>query len=166
MNRHLAQLLTSLYPRSWRERYGGEFTAFLEDGRGGLTTWVNVAWSALGEHISPTRGGTMEQPRDTFGMMVRRPSAFLPLAMSIAAVMVVAASAIYGFAHGAHGIIRQPDEGAAAHLWQLLMAGQLLVLVFFAIKWLPRSPRQTMYVLGLQAGAVLAAMAPVYFLHL
>lgn len=108
----------------------------------------------------------MEQPADTFGMMLRRPSAFLPLAMSIAALMVVAGSAIYGFAHGAHGIIRQPDEGAAAHLWQLLMAGQLPVLAFFAIKWLPRSPRQTIYVLALQAGAVLAAMAPVYFLHL
>jgi len=124
------------------------------------------SWSALGKRISPTRGGTMEQPIDTFGMMLRRPSAFLPLAMSIAALTVVAASAIYGFAHGAHGIIRQPDEGAAAHLWQLLMAGQLPVLVFFAIKWLPRSPRQTMYVLALQAGAALAAMAPVYFLHL
>lgn len=108
----------------------------------------------------------MEQPTDTFGTMVRRPSAFLPLAMSLAALMVVAASAIYGFAHGAHGIIRQPDEGAAAHLWQLLMAGQLPVLAFFAIKWLPRSQRQTIYVLVLQAGAVLAAMAPVYFLHL
>lgn len=108
----------------------------------------------------------MEQPTDTFGTMVRRPSAFLPLAMSLAALMVVAASAIYGFAHGAHGIIRQPDEGAAAHLWQLLMAGQLPVLAFFAIKWLPRSPRQTIYMLVLQAGAVLAAMAPVYFLHL
>ena len=108
----------------------------------------------------------MEQTADTFGLMMRRPSAFLPLAMSIAALMVVAASAIYGFAHGAHGIIRQPDEGAAAHLWQILMAGQLPVLAFFAIKWLPRSPRQTMYVLALQAGAVLVAMAPVYFLHL
>ena len=108
----------------------------------------------------------MDQSIETFGKMMRRPSAFLPLAMSIAALMVVAASAIYGFAHGAHGIIRQPDEGAAAHLWQLFMAGQLPVLLFFAIKWLPRAPRQTMYVLALQVAAVLAAMAPVYFLHL
>jgi hypothetical protein len=46
------------------------------------------------------------------------------------------------------------------------MAGQLPVLLFFAIKWLPRAPRQTLYVLALQAGAVLAAMAPVYFLGL
>ncbi len=64
------------------------------------------------------------------------------------------------------GIAREPDEGAAAHIWQLLMTGQLPVLAFFAIKWLPRAPRQTLYVLGLQAGAVLAAIAPVYFLNL
>ncbi len=107
----------------------------------------------------------MDQPLN-FETMVRRPSAILPLAMSIGALAVIAVSAIYGFAHGAHGIIRQPDEGAAAHLWQLLMAGQLPILVFFAIKWLPRAPRPTLYVLALQAGAVLAAMAPVYFLHL
>jgi hypothetical protein len=33
-------------------------------------------------------------------------------------------------------------------------------------KWLPRAPRQTLYVLALQVIAVLAAMAPVYFLGL
>jgi len=64
------------------------------------------------------------------------------------------------------GIAREPDEGAAAHIWQLLMTGQLPVLVFFAIKWLPRAPRQTLYVLGLQAGAVLVPIGPVYFLNL
>jgi hypothetical protein len=46
------------------------------------------------------------------------------------------------------------------------MAGQLPVLIFFAIRWLPRAPRQTLYVLALQAGAALAAMAPVYLLNL
>jgi hypothetical protein len=40
------------------------------------------------------------------------------------------------------------------------------VLLFFAVKWLPSAPRQALLVLALQAGAVLAAMAPVYLLHL
>ena len=44
------------------------------------------------------------------------------------------------------------------------MAGQLPVLAFFAIRWVPRAPRQTLGVLALQAGAVLASMAPVFFL--
>jgi hypothetical protein len=67
--------------------------------------------------------------------------------------------AIYGVAHEA-------DEGAAAHLWQILMAGQVPVIAFFAIKWLPRAPKQALYVLALQAGVALAAIVPVYFLHL
>jgi hypothetical protein len=46
------------------------------------------------------------------------------------------------------------------------MAGQLPVLVFFAIKWFPRAPRQTLPVLALQTTAILAALAPVYLLHL
>jgi hypothetical protein len=51
-------------------------------------------------------------------------------------------------------------------IWQLLMAAQMPVLAFFAIKWLPRAPRETLYVLALQAGAVLASIAPVFFLNL
>jgi uncharacterized membrane protein YsdA (DUF1294 family) len=46
------------------------------------------------------------------------------------------------------------------------MAGQIPLVAFFAIKWLPRAPKQALYILALQGGAVLAAMAPVYFLHL
>ena len=53
-----------------------------------------------------------------------------------------------------------------AHLWQLLMAGQLPVLADFIINWLPRSPKETLCVLGLQAGAVLAATVPSIFLDL
>ena len=63
-------------------------------------------------------------------------------------------------------VAREADEGAIAHIWQLLMAGQLPLLAYFVIKWLPRVPRQTLYVLALQIGAALAAMVPVYFLGL
>lgn len=167
MNRRMVRLLTSLYPRRWRDRYQMEFTAFLEDGHGGPWMWMDVVWSALSEHLIPTiQGDMMDESIESFGKMVKRPSALLPLAMSAGALMVLLVAAIYGFAHGAHGIIRQPDEGAAAHLWQLFIAGQVPLLAFFAIKWLPRSPRQTLHVLALQAAAVLAAMAPVFFLHL
>jgi hypothetical protein len=65
-----------------------------------------------------------------------------------------------------YGAAREADEGAAAHLWQILMAGQIPVLAFFAIKWLPKAPRQTLYVLAMQAGAALSAMAPVFYFNL
>ena len=166
MNRVVARLLTRLYPRGWRERYGAEFKAFLEDGYGGLRTSVNVVWSALCEHIFPTRGRKMDQQTLSFGAIVRKPSALLPLAMSLTASAMLGGAYIFAVATGHGGLVREPDEGSIAHIWQLLMAGQMPILAFFAIKWLPRAPRQTLYVLGLQAGAVLAAMAPVYFLNL
>jgi hypothetical protein len=91
---------------------------------------------------------------------LKQPSAFLPLAMSLTALGIVLGHiAIYGVA-------READEGTAAHLWQILMAGQIPLMAFFAIKWMPRAPKQTLYILALQGGAVLAAMAPVYILHL
>ena len=166
MNTRLAHLLVRLYPRPWRERYGAEFEALLQTGDGGVRTSANVIWSALCEHIFPTRGGKMDQPTRSFGAIVRKPSAFLPLAMSLTALAMLGGAYIFGMATGRGGLVREPDEGAIAHLWQLLMAGQLPVLAFFAIKWLPRAPRQTLCVLVLQAGAALASMAPVFFLIL
>ena len=96
----------------------------------------------------------------SFVVMMKRPSAFIPMAMSLTALAVVLGSiAIFGVVH-------ETDEGATAHIWQLLMAGQLPVLAFFAIKWLPRAPKPTLCVLSLQAAAALASMAPVFFLGL
>ncbi len=89
---------------------------------------------------------------------MKQPSAFLSLAMSlIALAMVLAHAAIFGVVHEA-------DEGTAAHLFQLLMTAQIPVVAFFAIKWLPRAPRQALCVLGMQAAAGLAAIAFVYLL--
>jgi hypothetical protein len=160
MNPRLAHSLARLYPRRWRDRYGEEFEAFLQSGSGGsLRTSVNVACSALSEHNFPTRRGHMDQHL-TFGSVVRRPTAVLPMAMSLSALAVVLVHIAF------YGAAREADEGTAAHLWQLLMAGQLPVLAFFAIKWLPRAPRQALYVLAMQAGAALASVAPVFFLNL
>ena len=88
----------------------------------------------------------------------RQLSAFVPIAMSFAALVTV----LYHIAM--FGIARQTDEGAAAHIWQLLMAGQVPVVTFYAVKWLPRAPRTALQVLAVQVGAALAALAPVYWL--
>lgn len=111
------------------------------------------------------RGGTMDGEYVSFGAMVRRPSAFLPLAMSLTALAMVLGALAVGLANGGH-IVREPDEGDVAHIWQLLMTVQMPIVVFFAVKWLRRAPGQTLSVLALQAGAWLASCAPIYFLHL
>jgi hypothetical protein len=89
--------------------------------------------------------------------LLKRPTALIPIAMSlIALALVIGYAAIVGTA-------RQPDEGAAAHVWQLLMAGQVPLVAWFAIKWLPADPGQALRVLALQVGAALAAMFPVWW---
>ena len=66
MNASLARLLTRLYPRAWEARYGAEFAAFLESGRGDLRTLANVVCSAIFEHILPTQRGDMDQSSRAF----------------------------------------------------------------------------------------------------
>ncbi|MFN2602180.1 MAG: hypothetical protein ABR582_05425 [Gemmatimonadaceae bacterium] len=91
--------------------------------------------------------------------LFRRPSAFLPVTMSLVALAIVL---IY---LALNGPAPQRDEETAAHLWQLLMAAQAPIVLFFAVKWLPQSPRKALLVLGLQVAAAIAAMAPVFLLH-
>ena len=47
------------------------------------------------------------------GTIIKRPSAFVPVAMSFAALAIVLVHIIMA------GTARQADEGTAAHLWQL-----------------------------------------------
>lgn len=90
---------------------------------------------------------------------LKQPSAFLPVAMSLAALATVLVSIAL------HGTAPQADEGMTAHIWQLLMAAQVPIVLYFAIKWLPQAPRQAVLILALQLGTALAAMAPVFLLH-
>ncbi len=160
MKQKLAHLLTYLYPRRWRDRYGKEFEAFLLEQRGGLHATVDVIRAALSERIFPSQTHPTNPGNRSFGVLVRQPSAFIPIAMSLTALSVVLGHIAMS------GVVREADEGAAAHIWQLLMAGQMPVLLYFAIKWLPVAPRQTLYVLAMQAGSVLASMVPVFYFNL
>ena len=91
--------------------------------------------------------------------LLKRPSAFLPVAMSLlalATVLVFLAS---------HGPAPQADEGAAAHIWQLLMAAQVPIVLYFAIRWVPEAPREAVPILALQLAAAVAALTPVFLLR-
>jgi hypothetical protein len=92
--------------------------------------------------------------------MAKRPSAFLPVLMSSAALATVLLHVVR------FGVVHEPDEGAAAHIWQLLMAAQVPIIGYFAIRWLPEAPQQALRVLAVQLIAALAAMAPVFILKL
>jgi len=82
------------------------------------------------------------------------------MAMSFTALTIVLVHlALFGVTH-------ETDEGAAAHVWQLLMAGQMPVMVFFMIRRLPQAPQAALWVLALQLAAALAVIAPVWLLYL
>jgi hypothetical protein len=65
-----------------------------------------------------------------------------------------------------YGVTREADEGTAAHLWQLLMAGQAIGILYFAVRWVPKNPRSALLVLALQVAMALAACAPVYWFQM
>ena len=155
--------LLKLYPEAWRRRYGEELDQLLGTKQLTLPLALDLARSALSAHLHPELLQPALHPAGGSHMnfsTLRRPSALIPLAMSLAALgLVLGHTVLYGTG-------REPDEGAAAHLWQLLMAGQLPIVAFFAITWLPRAPRQALVVLALQAIAGVAAAAPVFLLKL
>jgi hypothetical protein len=87
--------------------------------------------------------------------LLRRPIAWMPLALSlIALVLVLGYAAIAGNVQAAS----PHDEGAPARVFQLLMLAAGLAIALFAVRWLPRAPRQSAAVIALQ---VLVAAVPV-----
>ena len=95
----------------------------------------------------------------TVRALMRHPTGYLPVVMSLGALaMIVWFVAVYG-------VVQQPDEGAQAHLWQFLVAGQVPLMAYFAFRWLPKAPRPALVVLALQAAAImLLAVAPLWAL--
>lgn len=91
---------------------------------------------------------------------LRHPSAFAPVLMSLLALSLVL------FHVALYGTAREADEGIVAHLWQLLMALQLPIIGFFAIRFLPQHRSAAIAIVGLQFLAGVAAAAPVFYFHL
>ncbi len=158
MTPRLARVLLCVYPRWWRQRYGDEFEQLLIAESTGIRNAADVLRSALYERARVW--AFPKEPQWSFSTVATRASAFLPIGMSLSALSAVA------FHIALYGTAREADEGPVAHIWQLLMAGQLPILLFFALKWVPRAPKPAFFVLAAQVGAALASIAPVFFLGL
>jgi hypothetical protein len=63
------------------------------------------------------------------------------------------------------GIVRQPDEGAPARIFQLLMLAELPIVAYFGFKWLPRQPNEALLVLALQAAAWIIPVVTILWLE-
>lgn len=94
--------------------------------------------------------------------ILKKPSAFVPIMMSLTAFTLV-----LGYI-AIHGISQEPqaDESMAARIFQLLLAGQLPIIAFFAITVLPQKPKEAMLVVVMQIAAALSAFGLVYYLEM
>lgn len=132
--------LVALYPRAWRLRYGDELEELVGDQRLSFAIAFDLIRGAVDAHLHPEIFGSSMQTAggaQLRGPTLRRPSALIPIVMSAAALAVVLSYIAM------HGPARQPDEGTATHLWQLLMAGQVPVIAWFAVRWLRTAPLRT-----------------------
>jgi hypothetical protein len=89
---------------------------------------------------------------------LRQPIVLFPLFCSFAGLALVIGHA------SVYGVVHEADEGAAAHIFQILMVVQAPVLILFLLRWLPRAPWKTLRLLTVEAGAMLLAFSSVYFL--
>jgi hypothetical protein len=103
---------------------------------------------------------TMKSYPGNIAVLVRKPSAIAPIIMSLAALGVILIAIAIGAAKP------EPDENTGAHIWQLLMAGQLPFLGWFALRWLRQDLKAGFSIFGLQIVAFIAALLPVWLLGL
>lgn len=93
--------------------------------------------------------------------LIKQPAAWTPLVISLAALaFLVGYVALFGLARNTGG-----DEGAPARIFQLLMLAQLPIIAYFALKWLPRRPIQTLLILTLQTVAWIIPIVTVIWLE-
>ena len=98
--------------------------------------------------------------KELVSQMIRRPLAWIPVAMSLAILAMVLTTI------GISGAVQQEDEGTQAHIFQLWLVLEVVLVTVFAVAWVPRRPRQALVVLAIHILCVLAACAPVFYFRL
>ena len=78
--------------------------------------------------------------------------------------MSLFALVLVGVDISSHGMRPERDEGALAHLYQMLVVGQVPIISFFVFRWLRRAPLQGLRVVVAQAFALAAALVPVHMM--
>jgi len=92
--------------------------------------------------------------------ILKHPSAWVPIVIPLCFFLYIAVTISF------FGIVRSADEGAPAHLFQLWLVSEPLLLGYFAYRWLPRAPRAAATILALQTAAAVAAVFPIFYLGL
>jgi len=93
--------------------------------------------------------------------ILKRPSAWLPVALALI-IMTMWAFQIAMFGPP----VRHADEGTAAHLFQIWLALEVVIVAFSATTNLLQSRKSALLILAVQIAAIAAACAPVMYFNL
>ncbi|WP_345761320.1 hypothetical protein [Diaminobutyricibacter sp. McL0608] len=91
---------------------------------------------------------------------LRHPTAWLPIAVPLALLTFMAAYLSW------FEVPRTSDEDTAAHIFQVTMLVEIVLVVVFAVRWLPKTPAPAGIVLGIQFLAAATPLALVFVLGL
>ena len=96
----------------------------------------------------------------TISSLIKKPSAWIPIVIPLVffAYLVIYITFF--------GIVSNGDEGTVAHLFQLWLVLEPLMVGFFAFAWLTRARKQALIILALQILAALLPISVVFFLKL
>ncbi len=89
--------------------------------------------------------------------IIRKPSAWLPIAISL----VVLTSILGYVAVATFGVVPEDGSRIFSIYFQWLTLAQVPIIVFFAIKWLSRQPKQAALILVVQIIAAVISLAPI-----
>jgi hypothetical protein len=151
--------LVGRYPRAFRERFGESMDQTFADLLREQSDGGQPLPGLVARTFAETGVGIVREHIASGGMrtLVRRPTAWLPMAVSLLALaFVLGYAAVFGVT--APSPQAHQDEGAPARIFQLLMVAQGLLIVTFAARWLPRAPRQATMIIAVQ---VLVAAVPI-----
>jgi hypothetical protein len=157
--------LVRLFPRAWWERYGDEFLALLEAeglSLAGVADIVKTAAFEWGRALIIEGRHLMSMGPKSLVAVSAKPSAILPVLMSLVALVV----AIIGVTSVLSSGRRPADEGALAHIFQILVVAQVPVIGFFILRWIRSNARAVVLVLAVQGVALAAALLPVWYFKL
>jgi hypothetical protein len=90
---------------------------------------------------------------------IRRPSAWLPFLVSLAALALVLTYA------ATSGVAAHEEEGLPARLFQVLMLAEIALIAVFAARWPPARPRQAGRILVAQVFVASLPIVAVLFLE-
>jgi hypothetical protein len=92
--------------------------------------------------------------------LLKKPSAWIPIVLSLAILAMLLVTLVTS------GLVRHEDEGVGAHIFQIWLVVEAVLIAFFGSRWLPRMPQQALMVLAVQIIAALAACFPVFYFNL